>query len=74
MNSPWGSIGSVCSHYHWTFEYVIWGVAWVNLQMIMADELRYDYEKPEDETKKGNALEDPEAIKNYMMNLSNNIK
>lgn len=27
--------------YHWTFEYVVWGISYMNLQMLLADSREY---------------------------------
>ena len=36
--SPYGSlIDFACQRYGWTMDYVVWGISYVNLQMLMAD-------------------------------------
>lgn len=36
--SPWGSIlDAACSRYHWSVEYVLWGISSANLTMMMSD-------------------------------------
>lgn len=68
-------IGTIAAHYGWTYNYIMWGVAWVNLQAIMADEQRYEYNKSDKD--KGitvNTLEKPEDIKNHLLTLTNKIK
>ncbi|MBQ7763277.1 MAG: hypothetical protein IJ382_07075 [Flavobacteriales bacterium] len=37
MRSPWGVEGAVCSHFHWTREYLLWGISWLNVQLMLAD-------------------------------------
>lgn len=34
-------IGPVLEKYHWTFEYVMWGISYTNLQMLLADSRDY---------------------------------
>jgi len=41
LNSLWGSLWSICTATGWTLDYLIWGVAWVNLQMMIVDAPRY---------------------------------
>lgn len=37
--TPYGSIiGPACEKFGWTLEYVVWGVSYINLQMLLADE------------------------------------
>ena len=36
--SPWGSlIDRACERYGWTYDYVVWGVSYINLTMMLAD-------------------------------------
>ena len=40
--SVWGNlIAPVAEKYHWTFDYVVWGLSFVNLQMLAADSQEY---------------------------------
>lgn len=41
--SIWGQIDAFISRYHWTLEYILWGVSWANIQLMIADALRTDY-------------------------------
>jgi len=41
LNSLWGSLWSVCTATGWTLDYLIWGIAWINLQMMITDAPRY---------------------------------
>lgn len=39
--SIWGQlIDSVCERYGWTMDYVMWGISYNNLQMLMADQVK----------------------------------
>lgn len=29
----------VCSKYGWTFDYALWGISWLNLNMMIADSI-----------------------------------
>lgn len=50
----WGSIiHNIANKYHWTFDYILWGITWQNLQMIMFDETWIDYESKETQLKHG---------------------
>lgn len=48
----------------------------MNLQIILADEQRYEYksDKNEKQSTTYNTLEKPEDIKNHLLNLCNKIK
>ena len=30
-------IGAACEKYHWTFQYVVWGISYTNLRLLMSD-------------------------------------
>lgn len=30
-------IGAACEKFHWTYDYVVWGISYANLQLMMAD-------------------------------------
>ncbi len=66
-------LGSICSQFHWTVEYLMWGVNWPMVQMMLADMPWYDYGKSE---KKGKHNEislddmDPEGLKNLINRLN----
>lgn len=36
-------IGPACERYGWTFEYVVWGISYANLQMLLADSMTSVY-------------------------------
>ena len=35
--SPWGQRGEICAHFGWTYDYLLRGIAWINVQLMMAD-------------------------------------
>lgn len=37
----------IVSRYHWTLDYVLWGIAWANLQLMIRDSIRVDYKHHE---------------------------
>lgn len=36
-------IDVACERYHWTFDYVVWGISFINLQMLLADHITTIY-------------------------------
>lgn len=42
MKSPWGNRGEICKTFGWTYEYLLWGINWLNVNMMMADAARLD--------------------------------
>lgn len=42
MKSPWGNRGEICKTFGWTYEYLLWGISWLNVNMMMADAARMD--------------------------------
>lgn len=50
--TPYGAIiGPACEKFGWTLEYVVWGISYVNLQMLLADEQTSVYLSKEDRKK-----------------------
>lgn len=37
LNSPWGSRGEICKNFGWTYDYLLWGISWINVQTMLAD-------------------------------------
>lgn len=43
-NSTYGTmIDFACQRYGWTFDYVVWGISYINLRMLMADAITTVY-------------------------------
>ncbi|GAB3959022.1 hypothetical protein GCM10028805_54340 [Spirosoma harenae] len=40
--SPYGSRGAICAHFHWSYEYLLWGIRWPILQRMLLDAPSYD--------------------------------
>ena len=45
LRSPWGMEGAVCSHFHRQRDYLLWGISWVNVQLMLADMPSVDYDE-----------------------------
>lgn len=43
-NTIWGTKDAIISKYHWTWDYLMWGVSWANVTLMMADSQRTDYD------------------------------
>ena len=54
-------IDFACQRYSWTMDYVVWGISYANLKMLMADSITTIYLN-EDERKKLNIFDDSEII------------
>lgn len=35
----------MANRYHWTYDYILWGISWANLQLMIADALKIDYKQ-----------------------------
>lgn len=44
-------IDCACERYHWTMDYVVWGISYNNLQMLMADKITSIYLTDEEKKK-----------------------
>lgn len=54
-------IDFACQRYGWTVDYVVWGISYANLKILMADVITTIY-LSEDEHKKLNVFDDSEVI------------
>lgn len=72
--SIWGTmIDSACERYGWTYQYVLWGISFSALQLLLADYIKTVY-LTDDERKKARIskdnnyikAEDTESLKNYI--------
>jgi hypothetical protein len=41
MHSPWGLEISIIKETGWTRDYLLWGISWQNVRMMLADAPRY---------------------------------
>lgn len=42
MNSAWGSRAEILKYFGWTYDYLLWGISWVNVSLMLADGARYE--------------------------------
>lgn len=72
LNSPWGYRGEIVKVYGWSYEYLLWGISWVNVQMMLSDALRTD-DNSQGDGDGGEVvhreLKSKEDIKNYVKGL-----
>lgn len=67
LNSPHGRRGAICSHFGWTYDYLMNGIAWSIVQKMMVDAPSYDMDEKEEEI----ALTENNSddIMNYVNNM-----
>lgn len=46
MNSAWGNRAEILKCFGWAYDYLLWGISWVNVSLMLADSARY--ESPDD--------------------------
>lgn len=49
LKSPYGQWGSILANYHWTWDYLKWGIPWNILQRMLIDAPKYAYKKKDSE-------------------------
>lgn len=77
LNSPWGYRGEICKTYGWTYDYLLWGISWVNVQLILADAAEVKTENPDESGENPGKSEEvihrklssKEDIKNYIKGI-----
>lgn len=42
MNSAWGSRAEILKYFGWTYDYLLWGISWLNVSLMLADGARYE--------------------------------
>ncbi len=77
LQSPWGYRGEILKIFGWTYDYLLWGISWLNVQTMLADLSRPE-EIQIDENGKPKAKEDKyirrdrktkDDIKNYIKGI-----
>lgn len=58
-------IGHFCKEYGWTFQYVVWGVSYVNLKLLAADEVTTMYMSKEELHRSGVPTDRSAATMDY---------
>lgn len=58
--SPWGYRGEILKIFGWTYDYLLWGISWLNVQTMLAD-LSRPAEIPTDE--EGNPIKEDKIIR-----------
>ena len=68
LQSPQGRRGAICEHFGWTYEYLLHGVAWAQVQRMMVDAPGYD---PDGKKQRHIKLsqDNAQSIANYVNNL-----
>lgn len=74
LNSPFGLEGSICAQFHFSPEYVQWGITWVRLQIMLADMPWYDYSNSKKQSFKTtisiDSFESPEDLRKYLETMN----
>ena len=68
LKSPFGRRGSICSHLHWTWNYLHHDISWATVQRMLIDAPKYEAEKKE------TTFEVTEENAEQMMKMLNNIR
>lgn len=42
MNSTWGNRAEILKYFGWTYDYLLWGINWVNVSLMLADGARFE--------------------------------
>ena len=40
-------IDNILARYHWTYQYLLWQVSWVNVQMMLRDSIQCEFKDGE---------------------------
>lgn len=66
MNSAWGNRSEILKYFGWTYDYLLWGIAWINVSLMLADGARYE---SSDET-----LQDGEPVTEIKLKTKDELK
>lgn len=51
------------SRYHWTMDYILWGISWANARLMIADAMKVDYKSKSSNVSTPDAARDiPDVI------------
>ena len=67
LNSPWGTRASICAHFSWTYDYLLWGISWLNVQMFLSDLPSYESGKKGEDS--FHQVENKEDLQAYLVTL-----
>ena len=42
LNSPWGNRGEIIKSFGWTYDYLLWGISWLNVHVIRRSNVPYN--------------------------------
>lgn len=42
MSSAWGRRAEILKYFGWTYDYLLWGISWLNVSLMLADGARYE--------------------------------
>ncbi|MDD4820638.1 MAG: hypothetical protein PHD21_07385 [Flavobacteriales bacterium] len=66
MMSMWGVEAAICAHFHWSRQYLLNDISWVNVQLMLADAPTVEYDGEEGKNKDVSDFESPEDIMAYL--------
>jgi hypothetical protein len=74
LNSPWGNRGEIMKAYGFSYDYLLWGISWLNVQLMIADAPRISPKKQGGDEDSGKEvihreLKSKEDIKNYIKGI-----
>ena len=74
LNSPWGNRGEIIKSFGWTYDYLLWGISWLNVQIMLADAARVEQEPEQTDGNKDGGkppvqLKTKDDIKNYLKGI-----
>lgn len=61
--------GSILKEFGWTYDYLLWGIAWINVRLMIEDQAKIedlDDSKKDSENTEVRKLETKEDIMNYI--------
>lgn len=60
--------GSILKEFGWTYDYLLWGIAWINVRLMIEDQAKIEDtdENEAEEPKEVRKLETKEDIMNYI--------
>ena len=74
LNSPWGNRGEIIKSFGWTYDYLLWGISWLNVQIMLTDAARVEQEPEQTDGNKDGGkppvqLKTKDDIKNYLKGI-----
>jgi len=70
LKSPYGSRGSICAHFGWTYDYLLWGIPWPIVQRMLIDAPSYESKKGDSDKKAKPKVMNHDQLADFLQSIN----